>query len=219
VRRIKAVFPMAKPGNGWGMTETSATFTSNGSEDYERRPGSCGPSTPVSEMKIMSVDGTHAMPVGEVGELWVRGPQVIRGYWRMPEATAQTFVEGWMKTGDLAYIDEDGFCFIVDRVKDILIRGGENIYCIQVESVLYEHPAVTDAAVVGIPHRTLGEEPGAIVHLKAGTMVTEDELRRFVAERLASFEVPVRILFWPEPLPRNPAGKIMKRDLKHAFTG
>ena len=217
VRRIKEVFPKARASNGWGMTETSGTFTSNLAEDYEHRPDSCGPPAPVGDAKIMSVDGTRELPAGEVGELWVRGPQVIRGYWQMPEATAQTFVGGWVRTGDLARLDDEGFCYIVDRAKDILIRGGENIYCIQVESALYEHPAVMDAAVVGIPHRTLGEEPGAVVHLRAGSHVSEAELRAFVGERLAAFEVPVRILFWPEPLPRNPAGKIMKRDLKQAF--
>jgi long-chain acyl-CoA synthetase len=136
----------------------------------------------------------------------------------MPEATASTFIDGWVKTGDLARLDAEGFCFIVDRAKDILIRGGENIYCIQVENVLYEHPAVVDAALIGIPHRTLGEEPGAVVHLKPGMHVTVDELRAFVATRLAAFQVPVQIKFWPEPLPRNPAGKILKKDLKAVFT-
>jgi len=218
VRRIREVFPQAKPGNGWGMTETSASFCGNLGEDYEHRPDSCGPASPVSEIKIMSVDGARELPVGEVGELWAKGPQVIKGYWNMPGATAQTFVEGWVRTGDLARVDAEGFCFIVDRAKDILIRGGENIYCIQVENVLYEHPAVMDAAIVGIPHRTLGEEPGAVVHLKPSMPVTETELRAFIATKLAAFQVPVSIKFWPEPLPRNPAGKILKKDLKAIFT-
>jgi long-chain acyl-CoA synthetase len=218
VRRIKAVFPQAKAGNGWGMTETSASFCGNLGEDYERRPDSCGPAAPVSQLKIMTVDGTRELPLGEVGELWAKGPQIIKGYWQMPAATASTFIDGWVKTGDLARLDTEGFCFIVDRAKDILIRGGENIYCIQVENVLYEHPAVVDAALIGIPHRTLGEEPGAVVHLKPGMHVTVDELRAFVATKLAAFQVPVQIKFWPEPLPRNPAGKILKKDLKAVFT-
>jgi long-chain acyl-CoA synthetase len=217
VRRIKEAFPQAKPGNGWGMTETSASFCGNMAEDYERKPDSCGPAAPVSQIKIMSVDGAHEMPVGEVGELWAKGPQVIKGYWNMPEATASTFIDGWVRTGDLARVDDEGFCFIVDRAKDILIRGGENIYCIQVENVLYEHPAVMDAALVGIAHRTLGEEPGAVVHLKPGMSATEEELRAFVTARLAAFQVPVQVKFWPEPLPRNPAGKILKKDLKAVF--
>jgi len=148
VRRIKEAFPQVKVGNGWGMTETSAAFCGNQGEDYVNRPDSCGPASPVAEIRIMSLDGSHELPIGEVGELWAKGPQIIKGYWNNPEATANTFVAGWVKTGDLARVDAEGFCFIVDRAKDILIRGGENIYCIQVESVLYEHPAVMDAAIV-----------------------------------------------------------------------
>jgi len=141
----------------------------------------------------------------------------VRGYWNKPEATAQTFHEGWVRTGDLARLDDEGFCFIIDRAKDMLIRGGENIYCIEVENVLYDHPAVMDAALVGIPHRTLGEEPGAVVTLKPGAAASEEELRAFVAERLAAFKVPVKIAFWPQPLPRNPNGKILKSELKKLF--
>ncbi len=217
VRRIKQVFPKSLPGNGWGMTETSATCTSNQAEDYEHHPDSCGPPIAVCDLKIMSVDGTRELPVGEVGELWARGPNIVKGYWNKPEATAQTFVDGWVKTGDLARLDEEGFCFIIDRAKDMLIRGGENIYCIEVENVLYDHPAVMDAALVPVPHKTLGEEPGAVVTLKPGAKASEDELRAFVAERLAAFKVPVKIVFWPEALPRNANGKIMKNELKKIF--
>ena len=217
VRRIKEAFPNSQAGNGWGMTETSATASSNTAEDYEHRPDSCGPAVAVTDLKIMTVEGDRELPVGEVGELWCRGPQVVAGYWNKPEATAQTFVDGWVKTGDLARLDAEGFCFIIDRAKDMLIRGGENIYCIEVENVLYDHPAVMDAALVGIPHRTLGEEPGAVVTLKPGANATEQELRAFVAERLAAFKVPVRVIFWPETLPRNANGKILKSELKKVF--
>jgi len=155
--------------------------------------------------------------VGKVGELWAKGPNIVKGYWKRPEATAETFVDGWVRTGDLAYLDEEGFCFIVDRAKDMLIRGGENIYCVEVENVLYDHPEVMDAALIGLPHRTLGEEPAAVVHLKPGGTATEDELRAFVRERLASFKVPVKVAFWPETLPRNANGKILKAELKSAF--
>jgi long-chain acyl-CoA synthetase len=141
----------------------------------------------------------------------------VKGYWNKPEATAETFVNGWLRTGDIARLDEEGFCYILDRTKDMLIRGGENIYCVEVENTLYEHPAVIDAAVVAIPHHSLGEEPGAIVTLKAGAPASEDELRAFVAERLAAFKVPVRILFSPDMLPRNPNGKILKSELKRLF--
>jgi long-chain acyl-CoA synthetase len=220
VRRIKEVWPKASAGNGWGMTETSATFTNNNSDDYVNRPDSCGPAPAVGQLKIMTVEAPHReLPVGEVGELWARGPMVVKGYWNKPEATAQTFIDGWVKTGDLARLDEDGFCFIIDRAKDMLIRGGENIYCIEVENVLYDHPAVMDAALIGIPHRTLGEEPGAVVTLKPGARASEQELRAFVADRLAAFKVPVRVAFWHETLPRNANGKIMKSELKAVFAG
>jgi len=217
VRKIRETFPNSQPGNGWGMTETSATATTHGAEDYEHRPDSCGPPVPVTDLKIMSVEGDRELTVGKVGELWCKGPQVVRGYWNKPEDTAKTFFDGWVKTGDLARLDDEGFCFIIDRAKDMLIRGGENIYCIEVENVLYDHPAVMDAALVGIPHRTLGEEPGAVVTLKPGAEATESELRAFVAERLAAFKVPVRVIFWPETLPRNANGKILKADLRKLF--
>ena len=216
VRRLKERFPKLQPGQGWGMTETSATATSNFAEDYERKPSSCGVPSPTGEVRIVGTDGKD-VPTGEVGELWYRGPIVVRCYWNKPQATAETFVDGWVKTGDLARVDEEGFVYIVDRAKDMLIRGGENIYCVEVENALYDHPAVMDAAVVGIPHRTLGEEPAAVVHLKAGMEASEEELRHFVAQKLAAFKVPVKIIFLPETLPRNPNGKILKRDLKPLF--
>ena len=214
VRRIKEVLPNSKPSNGWGMTETSAAFSGHGAEDYVNRPGSCGPIPAVGEMKIMSADGQRELPIGEAGELWVKGPMVVKGYWENPQATANTFIDGWLRTGDVARLDEEGFCFIVDRAKDMLIRGGENIYCVEVENALYDHPAVMDAAIIGIPHKTLGEEPLAIVYLKPGATVTEDQLRTHVASKLAAFKVPVKVLFWNESLPRNPGGKILKTELK-----
>ena len=217
VRKIVETFPKSQPGNGWGMTETSATATTHGAEDYQHRPDSCGPAVPVTDLKIMSVEGDRELAIGEVGELWCKGPQVVREYWNKPEATAATFVDGWVKTGDLARLDPEGFCYIIDRAKDMLIRGGENIYCIEVENVLYDHPAVMDAALVGIPHKQLGEEPGAVVTLKPGAEATEAELRAFVAERLAAFKVPVKVVFWHETLPRNANGKIMKNELKKVF--
>jgi acyl-CoA synthetase (AMP-forming)/AMP-acid ligase II len=216
VRRIQSDLK-AMPGNGWGMTETMATVTSHSAEDYLQRPDSCGPPLPVADLKIMDVDGETELPVGAVGELWARGPMIVKGYWNKPEATAQTFIDGWVRTGDLAKLDEEGFCFIVDRAKDIIIRGGENIYSSEVENVLYDHPAVTDAALVGIPHRTLGEEPAAVVHLAPGMSASAEELQAWVRERLAAFKVPVRIVFCAETLPRNANGKILKRDLKALF--
>jgi acyl-CoA synthetase (AMP-forming)/AMP-acid ligase II len=216
VRKIREVFG-ALPGNGWGMTETMATVTSHSSEDYLNRPDSCGPPVAVSDIKIMKEDGSAEMPVGEVGELWARGPQIVKGYWNNPDATAETFVDGWVKTGDLARVDEEGFCYIVDRAKDMIIRGGENIYSSEVENVLYDHPAVTDAALIGLPHTQLGEEPAAVVHLAPGMSATEEELQQWVADRLAKFKVPVRIVFCEETLPRNANGKILKKDLSSLF--
>jgi len=216
VRRIGEVFPQSAPGIGWGMTETSSTFTSHSAEEYVLRPDSSGPALPIGEMRV--VDGLgRTLPPGEIGELVVRGANVVRGYWNKPEATAQTFAGGWLHTGDMARLDEEGYVYIVDRMKDMLIRGGENIYCIEVESVLYEHPAVMDAALVGIPHRTLGEEPGAVVALKPGMQATEAELQAFVRERLAAFKVPVRVIVLADMLPRNANGKILKSNLRKLF--
>jgi long-chain acyl-CoA synthetase len=213
VRRIRQRFPRAIPRQGWGMTETSATATTNLAEDYEHRPGSCGVPPATGEAKIVGGDGRE-LPRGEVGELWYKGPVVVRGYWNDPQGTAETFADGWVKTGDLARMDEEGFIYIVDRAKDMLIRGGENIYCVEVEDALYAHPAVMDAAVIGRPHHVLGEEPVAVVCLKPGALASADEIRCWAANRLAAYKVPVDINFWPEPLPRNANGKIVKQDLK-----
>jgi acyl-CoA synthetase (AMP-forming)/AMP-acid ligase II len=149
--------------------------------------------------------------------LWAKGPQIVKGYWNKPEASEATFVDGWVRTGDLARLDEEGFLYIVDRAKDMVIRGGENIYSIEVENVLFDHPAVMDAALIGLPHRTLGEEPAAVVHLAPGMEASEAELKAWVRERLAVFKTPVRIAFMPAPLPRNANGKILKQDLKALF--
>ena len=213
MRKLRQNFPAASSGLGWGMTETTSIFTQNGAEDYVARPESSGPAIPVCDMKIVGPSGED-LPLGEVGELLVRGPNVVRGYWQKPEANAQTFVDGWLKTGDLARLDDEGFLFVVDRKKDMLIRGGENIYCIEVEDALYQHPAIMDAAVIGLPHRTLGEEPAAVVTLKPGSEATEDDIRTFVAGKIAAFKVPVRVAITHETLPRNANGKIMKSQLR-----
>jgi len=218
VRQIKLAFPASQPGNGWGMTETSATFTHHMAEDYQHRPDSCGPAVPVCDLKVTDPDGV-ILPVGAVGELWGRGPNIVKGYWNKPAASAETFIDGWVRTGDLARLDDEGFAFIIDRAKDMLIRGGENIYCVEVENVLYEHPAVMDAALVARPHHSLGEEPAAVVTLRPGATVTEEELRAHVAAALAGFKVPVEVRFWTGPLPRNANGKIMKSELKTLFAG
>lgn len=213
VRRIKEAFNSSPASNGYGMTETSSLSTMNVGDDYLAKPDSVGPPVPVVDVKVVDVDGRD-LPVGHVGELWIKGPNIVKGYWHKPEATAATFSGGWVHTGDVARIDEEGFVYIVDRAKDMLIRGGENVYCVEIEGVLYEHPAVAEAAVIGIPHPTLGEEVGAVVTLKPGSHVDEAELAAFVRERLAAFKVPTKFWFYSSELPRNPAGKVLKKELR-----
>ena len=213
VRRIKEAFPKVSPGQGYGLTETSSVTTLNGGEDYVLKPESVGVPVPVCEVKVVDEKGRE-VAVGEIGEVWIKGPNVVKGYWNKPEASAETLTDGWLHSGDLGRVDEEGFLYIADRAKDMLIRGGENVYCVEVESVLYDHPAVMDAAVVGIPHRVLGEEVGAVVQVAPGREVTERELQDHVAAHLAGFKVPVKIELRREPLPRNANGKILKRQLK-----
>ncbi|HEX4177287.1 MAG TPA: fatty acid--CoA ligase family protein, partial [Rhizomicrobium sp.] len=205
----------AWPGQGWGMTETSATCTTHSAEDYLGRPFSCGPALPICRLRVM--EGDKELPPGVVGELWAFGPNIVKGYWNRPAATAEIFRDGWLRTGDLAMLDEEGFCTILDREADMLIRGGENIYCIEVENVLVQHPAVADAALIGLPHPLLGEVPAALIQARSGAWVSEGELQDFVSARLAAFKVPVRVQVSQTPLPRNEGGKLMKQDLRKAF--
>ena len=180
MRRIEALFPGRTPSNGYGLTETSSVTTLNVGSDYQRKPDSVGVPMPVVDVKVVGADDA-VMPTGEVGELWIKGPNVVKGYWAKPEATAESFTDGWLHSGDVARLDDEGFVYIVDRAKDMIIRGGENVYCVEVEAALFEHPAVTDAAVIGIPHHVLGEEVGAVVHLAPGFQASEDELQSWVA--------------------------------------
>jgi long-chain acyl-CoA synthetase len=218
VARIVRKFPKVQPGQGYGLTETSSVLTGTSGDDYRRKPDSVGPCVPICDVRVVD-DSGHELPVGGAGELWVQGPNVVKGYWRNPEATEAAFGGGWLRTGDLVRIDGEDFLYVLDRIKDMLIRGGENIYCVEVEDALYSHPAVMDAAVVGIPHRVLGEEVGAVVQLKPGADPSEEDLKRHVAARLAAFKVPVRIVLGREPLPRNANGKIIKRELRDVVVG
>jgi long-chain acyl-CoA synthetase len=221
VRRIKEHFPGGAPGNGYGLTETSAMTTMNSGDDYVRKPDSVGPPAPVCDVAVVPEDYEgEEPPDGQTpdpeatGEIWIKGPNVVRGYWHRPEDTAMVFTRGWLHTGDIGRIDEEGFVHVVDRAKDMIIRGGENVYSVEVEDVLYEHPAVAECAVIGVPHPVLGEEVGAVIVLRPGGEVAGDELARFVGERLAAFSVPSRYWFRGDPLPRNPAGKVLKRQLR-----
>jgi long-chain acyl-CoA synthetase len=215
VRSIDKTFTNAMPSTGWGMTETNAIGTGIGGADYLSHPESSGRSSAVLDLRIVAEDGTE-LPSGQRGELQVRGASVIRGYWKRPEANAETFTDRWLRTGDVAYLDEEGFLYIVDRIKDLVIRGGENIGCGSVEAALLEHPRVLEASVYGVPDDRLGEEVAATVYIDGDVDgdADETELRTFLRERLAAFEIPRYFHFAAEPLPRIASGKIFKRQLR-----
>lgn len=211
VKSIDATFSGAQPATGWGMTETNAIGTGIGGADYLQRPNSSGRASAVVDLKIVAEDGTALGP-NERGELLIRGASVIEGYWNRPDANAESFVDGWLKTGDVAYMDDEGYLFIVDRIKDLVIRGGENIGCGEVEAALLEHPLVLEASVYGVPDERLGEEVGATCFSEQ--TLPEDELRDFLQERLARFKVPRYLSISQTPLPRTASGKILKRELR-----
>jgi len=213
VQRIATTYAKAAPGIGYGMTETNAYGPQNGGADYLTHPTSAGRTTPIMAVEIRDPNGVP-VPVGEVGEIWFNGPNLIRGYWNRPDATAEVLVDGWLRSGDVGRLDAEGFVYVEDRIKDMVLRGGENVYCAEVEAAIHEHPAVHEVAVFGVPHDRLGEEVAAVVVPRAGASVTETDLVDFVAARLAPFKVPTRLRIRPEPLPRNAAGKFLKRDLR-----
>jgi long-chain acyl-CoA synthetase len=214
VKRVSSTFAKASPGIGYGMTETNAYGPQNTGVDYVEHPTSTGRSTPILLVEIRDPDG-RAVATGQPGEIWFKGPNLIRGYWNRPEDTAETIVDGWLRSGDIGRVDDEGFVYVEDRAKDMVLRAGENIYCAEVEAALYEHPAVHEAAVFGIPHERLGEEVAAAVFMRQGETATVEALQAHVAERLASFKVPTRIIVNREPLPRNASGKILKRQLRN----
>ncbi|MFD0022179.1 class I adenylate-forming enzyme family protein [Streptomyces sp. NPDC058382] len=201
-----------EPRNGYGLTETSGGVMANFGAEYRLHPGSVGRPTPTTEVRIAGPAG-EPLPDGEVGELWLRGQALVRGYWRDEAATEQAFTGGWFRTGDLAVVHE-GRVSIVDRIKDMVIRGGENVYCVEVEAVLHDHPDVEDAAVLGVAHPVLGEEVAAVVRLLPGAGTTAEDLRAHVGRSLAAFKVPAHVVLSGEPLPRNATGKILKRELR-----
>jgi long-chain acyl-CoA synthetase len=213
VRRVASSFRKASPGIGYGMTETNAYGPQNGGPDYLTHPTSTGRATPILEIEVRDPDG-KPVPTNERGEIWFKGPNLIRGYWNKPEATAETIVDGWLRTGDIGRIDDEGFVYVEDRAKDMVLRGGENVYCAEVEAAIYEHPGVYEAAVFGVPHERLGEEVACVVYPRPGATLDVDDLRAHVGQRLAPFKVPTKVAIWTEQLPRNPAGKILKRDLR-----
>jgi long-chain acyl-CoA synthetase len=202
------------PANGYGLTETTSAVVINSGEEYFKHPDSVGRPVVGADLRVVDPGSGEDVPTGRVGELWVRGPNVVRGYWNKPEETAAGFTDGWFHTGDLGYIDDDGLVYVVDRLKDVVIRGGENVYCAEVEAVLFEHPTVDDVAVVGLRDELLGEEVAAIVNLKPQASAGAEELRAYAAERLARFKVPGVIVIRDSPLPRTATGKVLKRELR-----
>jgi long-chain acyl-CoA synthetase len=215
VRRVEELFATTVvPTNGYGLTETTSAVAVNRGAEYVARPNSVGRPMAVVDVRVVDPLTGDDQPVGATGELWFRGPSIVRGYWNKPEATSEAFTDGWFHSGDLGFVDDESFVSVVDRLKDVVIRGGENVYCVEVEAVLFEHPAVADVAVVGVPHRELGEQVAAVVHLEAGATTSVAELREHVAARLARFKVPEIVSFRDEPLPRTATGKVLKRDLR-----
>ena len=217
VKRVASSFKAGKPSIGYGMTETNAYGPGHSGTDYVDHPTSTGRGTPVLDLAVRDPEGND-VPIGERGEIWFKGPHLIRGYWGKPEATAETIVDGWLRSGDLGRLDEEGFVYVEDRAKDMVLRAGENVYSAEVEAAIYEHPAVYEAAVFGVPHERLGEEVAAAIYPRTGMSLTAEDLQAHVGERLASFKVPSRILIVTEPLPRNAAGKFLKRDLRDRIT-
>jgi long-chain acyl-CoA synthetase len=217
VGKIDESVATARPNTGYGMTETCGIITSIGGDFFIDKPDSCGPAMPCYETRIVDVDGNEVAQ-GQPGELLVRGAQVISGYINRPEATAESIESGWLHTGDVAREDEHGFLFIVDRLKDMVLRGGENIYCAEVETALFEHPAVAECSVFGVADDRLGEEVGVAIHLKQGVNITADELRTHCRALIASPKIPRYIWFTQEALPRNASGKFLKRELRDTLS-
>jgi len=213
VSKIDESVATARPNTGYGMTETCGIITSIAGDFFVDKPDSCGPAMPCYETRIVDSDGNEVAQ-GQPGELLVRGAQVIKGYINRPEATAESIQDGWLHTGDVARQDEDGFLYIVDRIKDMVLRGGENVYCAEVESALFEHPAVAECSVFGVPDDRLGEEVGVAIYFKTGQQASADELRAHLRELIAAPKIPRYMWFTDEALPRNASGKFLKRELR-----
>lgn len=216
VKKIDETVKTARPGTGFGMTETCGIITSISGDFFMDKPESAGRAMPVFDAKCVDENGKEVAQ-GEVGELWVKGAPVIAGYLNRPEATAESITDGWLHTGDVARMDEDSFIFIVDRLKDMVLRGGENVYCAEVESAIFDHDDVAECAVFGVPDNRLGEEVGAAVYLKASASLTAEDLRAHLAKEIAKHKIPRYIWFVEEHLPRNANGKFLKRELRETL--
>jgi acyl-CoA synthetase (AMP-forming)/AMP-acid ligase II len=216
VGKVPQAMPGTRPNTGYGMTETCGIIAALALEFFLDRPTSVGPAMPTFEAKCVDAEG-NALAANQIGELVVRGAPVIRGYLNRPEATAETIVDGWLHTGDVAYIDEDGFIYLVDRAKDMVLRGGENVYCAEVENALFHHDAVAECVVFAVPDERLGEEVGAAIYLKPGATLDADSLRTHCKGYLSPFKIPRYIWMLSEPLPRNANGKFVKRALQDSL--
>jgi len=216
VGKIDSTVANARPGTGYGMTETCGIITSINGDFFLDKPESAGPAMPTFEVKVVDGDG-NALAQGETGELWVRGAPVIKGYINRPEATAETITDGWLHTGDIARLDEHGFIYIVDRLKDMVLRGGENIYCSEVETCLHKIDAILECSVFGIPDDRLGEEVGVCIFKDAAISLSAADIREFCSEHMAKHKIPRYIWFADEPLPRNANGKFLKRELRDSL--
>ena len=218
VDKIDRSLESGSPTTGYGLTETSGIITASSATMFTLKPASCGRPVPVVDVKLVDDLGEDLEPHPDVlGQLCVRGPIVVKGYLNRLAATADAIRDGWFNTGDIARIDDDGYIFIVDRAKDVVLRGGENVYCSEVETAIYEHPAVAEAAVFGIPDERLGETVAAAIVLHPGVPLDEAALSQFLAERIAKFKIPSRVWFRDEPLPVNASGKFLKRELRNAL--
>ena len=214
VRKIEGSFAgKASPQLGYGLTETNGYGPGNTGPDYMAKPSSTGRVVPIMGVKIVDPNGSE-QPNGEVGEVCLSGPMLIRGYWNRPEATAESIRDGWLHTGDLGYLDDQGFLYVVDRIKDMVLRGGENVYCSEVEAAIFEHKNIHEVAVFGLPHERLGEEVVAALLPTPGKTIDIDELTAFLAERIAPFKIPSQWFVRDEPLPRGATGKILKREIR-----
>jgi len=208
VRRYPEI-PHARLGNGFGLTETSSVSTFLPDEYCDARPETVGFAAPVVEVDLADVDSSSG-----VGELLIRGQNIVSGYWNKPEQTTETFVDGWLRTGDLARIDDDGFVEIVDRKKDMVNRGGENVYSVEVENALVMHPDVFEVAVIAVPDTMMGEKVGAVVVAEPGSHPDAAAIRAWALDQIADFKVPQFITFRADPLPRNAGGKVLKGQLR-----
>jgi long-chain acyl-CoA synthetase len=199
--------------NGYGLTETTSAVVTNVGVEFLAHPDSVGRPNLTADVRIVGPDGTPRGP-GEVGEICVRSPQVAKGYWNDPDATSAAFVDGWFHSGDLGHLSEEGYLHVVDRLKDVVIRGGENVYCAEVEAAIYQHDAVAEAIVFGVPDERLGEDVAAAVVLRPGATLTEDDLRAHLAPIIAKHKIPGTVWFLDEQLPRNASGKFLKREVR-----